>query len=75
MSYDSYIDKAEVEVEPADKESLVALLNEADEILSKYPYSNDHSIHYVTTMSRAKSGVSEAAKWCSYLHVKNSEVR
>ena len=74
MSYDSYVDKAEVEVEPADNERLVALLNEADEILSKYPLTKDYSIMYVTAMSRAKGFVRDAAKWCSYLHVKGSEV-
>ena len=72
--YDSYIDKAEVPVDKADKERLVELMNEVTGILDKYPYSLDHSVHYVTAMSRAKSAVSEAAQWCSYLHVKDCEV-
>lgn len=58
----------EVFIEPKEKARLVDLLTEADAILDKYPYSSDASYHTVTTMSRAKSNVSEAKDWIELLH-------
>lgn len=70
MTFNDNINKAEVLVENSEKEELVKLLTQADNLLSKYEYSNDYSIHYVTVMSRAKSAVAEAKKWCELLHTK-----
>ena len=58
-------------IEKADKERLVELLKEANAILEKYPYETYDGSHTVTTMSRAKSFVKDAEKWCGYLHTKN----
>lgn len=59
----------EVLISKEDKQRLMALLKEADSILSKYPYENHiDNVHTVTTMSRAKGHLSEAVEWCGYLH-------
>lgn len=60
----------EVLIDKADKERLVELLREANAILKKYPYETYDGSHTVTNMSRAKSLVREADKWCSYLCIK-----
>lgn len=60
----------EVLVEKIDKERLVDLLREANAILEKYPYEIYDGSHTVTNMSRAKSFIIEAEKWCSYLYIK-----
>lgn len=62
--------KAEVHVSKDDKENLMMHLEAVCAILDKYPYSMDHSIYFVTSMSRAKSAAAEARKWCGYLDVK-----
>ena len=59
-----------VYVTKEDKEELVKHINAINEILNKYPYSNDHSDHFVTTMSRAKTLSRDALKWIGYLDVK-----
>lgn len=52
-----------------DKEELIKYIDAINEILNKYPYSNDYSDHFVTTMSRAKSFSKDAQKWIGYLDV------
>lgn len=59
-----------VYVTKEDKEELVKHINAINEILNKYPYSNDHSDHFVTTMSMAKNLSKDALKWIGYLDVK-----
>ena len=63
----------EVIVSVEDKEKLVQLLTEADKILNKYPYFSKPNCHTVTTISRAKGFVSDAKKWCGYLHTDPNE--
>ena len=60
----------EVLVAKEDKERLVFLLEEANNILQKYPFSSCQG-STVTTMSRAKNAVKEAKQWCGYLEVEN----
>lgn len=60
----------EVLISKADKARVVELINEANDILEKYPYykkefSQDAT---ATTMSVAKGFVKEAKRWCEYLH-------
>lgn len=62
--------KNEVLALKEDKDRLVELINEVYNILDKYEYSSDYSIHSVTSMSRAKTAVSEAKQWISYLEIK-----
>ena len=59
----------EVIVSKEDKDKLVRLLSEADEILEKYPYISKPDCYCVTTISRAKSFVKDAKQWCEYLHI------
>jgi len=59
----------EVLVDPADKERLVAIMKEANEILRKYPYRSGGSQYNVTNMSRAKVFASNALEWCELLYV------
>ena len=59
-----------VYVTKEDKEELVKHINAINEILNKYPYSNDHSDYFITTMSRAKTLSRDALKWIGYLDVK-----
>lgn len=58
----------EVYVSKEDKDRLVELLGEANEILEKYPYFSKPDCHCITTMSRAKGFVKDANQWCGYLH-------
>lgn len=60
----------EVLIEKNDKDRLVELLKEANTILEKYPYETYDGSYTVTTMSRAKSYVKDAEKWCGYLYIK-----
>ena len=53
-----------------EKEELVKHIEVINNILDKYPYSNDYSDHFVTTMSRAKSFSKDAQKWIEYLDVR-----
>jgi len=46
--------KSTVYVTVEDKEKLQQLISEIGVILEPYPYSNDYSDHFVTTMSRTK---------------------
>ena len=59
----------EVLVDPADKERLVSLMKEANEILRKYPYRTDGNPYNVTNMSRAKVFAENTLEWCELLHV------
>ena len=58
----------EVYINPKEKARLIELLEEADDILEKYPYSSDASHHTVTCMSRAKSSVYEANEQVKLLY-------
>ena len=60
----------EVLIDKADKERLLQLLREANDILGKYPYAIYDGSHTVTTMSRAKCLTEEAEEWCGYLYIK-----
>lgn len=60
----------EVLVDKADKERLVQLLREANDILKKYPYKIYNGSNTVTIMSRAKTITKEAEEWCNYLYIK-----
>jgi len=61
----------EVLVDKSDKERLIQLLGEANDILNKYPYQIYDGSYSITTMSRAKNFTEEAEKWCSYLYTKD----
>ena len=51
----------EVLIEKSDKEKIIKLINEINEILEKYPYQNQfNAANTVTVMSRAKTAVKEA---------------
>ena len=39
------------------------------EILDKYPYSNDCSDHFVTSMTRVKNYFSDFNNWVNFLEV------
>ena len=58
----------EVLIDKNDKDRLVELLSEANAILDKYPFQIYDGSCAVTNMSRAKSLLSEAIKWCNYLY-------
>lgn len=58
-----------VYVTKEDKEELVKHIDAVNKILNKYPYSNDYSDHFVTTMSRAKTFSKDAQQWIGYLDV------
>lgn len=61
----------EIPVTQTDKEKLTDLLQQTQSILNKYPYENYAvNAHTVTTMSRAKTAVNEAARWCNLLETK-----
>lgn len=64
--------KNEVFISNDDKQRLVSLINEINEILEKYPYSSDYTHHTVTTMSMAKSHSKDAETWIKLL--KTSEL-
>ena len=51
--------KSTVYVSKEDKELLQKHCEEIEKILKKYPYSNDYSIHFVTTMSRTKNSFND----------------
>lgn len=58
----------EVPVKPSDKETLTDLLKRAQAILDQYPYGKPGvKSNTVTTISRAKTAVNEAASWCRLL--------
>lgn len=61
--------KNEVLIELEEKKRLIALLSEAKTILDKYPYSNDHSLHVITAMSRAKASVNDSLNTIKCLYV------
>lgn len=60
----------EVLVDKTDKDRLVELLNEVNEILEKYPFETYDGSHTVTNISRAKTFAKDALKWCGYLYTK-----
>lgn len=63
----------EVLIDKTDKDRLTELLNEASQILDKYPYENYDGSCTVTTMSRAKSSLKETKQWCRLLYIKKRE--
>lgn len=63
----------EVLIDKTDKDRLTELLNEASQILDKYPYEIYDGSHTVTTMSRAKSSLKETKQWCRLLYIKKRE--
>lgn len=51
-------------VSETDKIRLIELLEEAEQILDKYPYTGKS---YIEVRDRAKTSVFHAYEWCSYL--------
>lgn len=60
-------DACEVRASKEDKESLLCHIGSIQEILKKYPYTNDYSIHFVTSMSRVKTMAESLAEWIEIL--------
>ena len=60
-------DACEVRASKEDKESLLSHIGAIQEILEKYPYTNDYSVHFVTSMSRVKTMTESLAKWIEIL--------
>lgn len=60
----------EVLIEKSDKDRLIELLEEVNDILGKYPYETYNGSHTVTNISRAKTFAKDAQQWCSYLYTK-----
>ena len=58
-----------VYVSKEDKEELIKHIYAINDILSKYPYSNNNIDTFMTTMSRAKTLSKDAQKWIEYLDV------
>ncbi len=59
-----------VYVSKEDKKLLQKYSEEIGKILEKYPYSNDYSEHFVTTMTRLKNAFSELSHEIDLLDVK-----
>lgn len=62
--------KSEVYVTQEDKEKLSLYIEKIKQITDKYPYSNDYSNHFATTISRIKGDVAELHEWIGYLDVR-----
>ena len=62
--------KSTVYVSKEDKELLQKHWEEIEKILEKYPYSNDRSDNFVTTMTRVKSSFSSMKSFIQWLDVK-----
>ena len=60
-------DACEVRASKDDKESLLYHIGAIQEILKKYPYTNDYSVHFVTSMSRVKTMAGSLAEWIGIL--------
>ena len=67
--------KSEVLIELEDKKRLLKLLSEAQTILDKYPYSNDHSDNFITAMSRAKTSVKKLSDEVRCLYITDGTQR
>lgn len=59
-----------VYVSKEDKKLLQKYSEEIGKILEKYPYSNDYSEHFVTTMTRLRNTFSELSHEIDLLDVK-----
>lgn len=60
-------DACEVRASKEDKEALLHHIGAIQSILEKYPYTNDYSVHFVTSMSRAKTMAESLSKWIEIL--------
>ena len=58
-----------VVISKEDKEKLQKNCEEIEKILDKYPYSNDCSDHFVTSMTRVKNYFSDFKEWVNFLEV------
>lgn len=61
--------KSTVYVTKEDKDKLLKHIKEINHILEKYPYTNDYSDHFITTMTRVKNSCLEAEKSIGRLNV------
>lgn len=64
----------EVLIDKDDKERLIELISEVNEILEKYQYNLDYYQHTVVAMNKAQFFCKDLLKWCSYLYT-NEDVK
>ena len=64
---DVYNDTCTVRVSKEDKEALLYHIGAIQSILEKYPYTNDYSVNFVTSMSRVKTMAESLSKWIEIL--------
>lgn len=63
--------KSTVYISKEDKEMLKKHCEKIEEILEKYPYSNDSSDNFITTMSRLKTTFKETKQCVNLIKVKD----
>jgi len=57
----------EVIIDREDKKIIIDCIRRINTVLGKYPWSSNHDVHTVTSMSRAKSAANEADTWINLL--------